>query len=138
MIRAVIDTNVLVSALLSPEGNAALIVQAIKAGLISIFLTDEIAREYADVLKRPKFGFEPDVTSGLLDMIHMQASVVQPDRSATASPDPGDTKFLQCALAARADAIITGNQRHYPDGPYGATEIVSISEFLDRLTDEKR
>ena len=91
--------------------------QAVKAGLISIFLTDEIASEYADVLKRPKFGFEPDVTSGLLDMIHMQASIVQPDRSAAASPDPGDTKFLQCALAARADAIITGNQRDYPDGP---------------------
>jgi len=138
VIRAVIDTNVLVSALLSPEGNAALIVQAVKAELISIFLTDEIVSEYDDVLKRPKFGFEPDVTSGLLDMIHMQASIVQPDRSAAVSPDPGDTKFLQCALAARADAIITGNQRHYPDGPYGPTQIFSISEFLERLTDEKR
>jgi putative PIN family toxin of toxin-antitoxin system len=138
VIRAVIDTNVLVSALLSPEGNAALIVQAVKAGLISIFLTDEIASEYAEVLKRPKFRFEPDVTSGLLDMIHRNASIVQPDQSAAASPDPGDTKFLQCALAARADAIITGNQRDYPDGPYGPTQIFSISEFLERLTDEKR
>ncbi len=138
MIRVVIDTNVLVSALLSPEGNAALIVQAVEAGLISLFLTDEIARKYAAVLQRPKFGFEPDVTSGLLDMIHRQASTVQPDRSAAASPDPGDTKFLQCALAAGADAIITGNQRDYPDGPYGPTQIFSISEFLKMLTDEKR
>ena len=138
MIRAVIDTNVLVSALLSPEGNAALIVQAVEAGLISIFLTNEIAREYANVLNRPKFGFEPDVINGLLDMINRQASIVQPDRSAAASPDPGDTKFLQCAFAALADAIITGNQRDYPDGPYGPTRVFSISEFLKRLTTEKR
>ena len=138
MIRTVIDTNVLVSAFLSPGGNAALILQAIIEGLIPIFLTDEIAQEYADVLNRPRFALDPDTVRVTLDHIHRHAQFVQPDPSAPASPDPNDTMFLQCAFAAQADVIVTGNRRDFPDSPYGEIHVLTISEFLQRLAGEIR
>lgn len=134
MIRAVLDTNILVSALLSPGGKAALIVQAIEAGLIEIVLTDDIEQEYVAVLTRPKFDFPLALISSLLDILRRHGEVVQPDHSAATSPDADDTKFLQCALAGRADALVTGNKRDFPAATYGPTAILSITEFLQRLS----
>ncbi len=134
MIRAVLDTNVLVSALLSPGGKAALIVQAIEAGLIEIVLTDDIEQEYVGVLTRSKFDFPPALISALLDILRRHGEVVRPDPSAAASPDADDTKFLQCALAGRADVLVTGNERDFPDAAYGPTAILSITELLQRLS----
>jgi predicted nucleic acid-binding protein len=51
-----------------------------------------------------------------------------------ASPDPADSKFLHCAMAARADFLVTGNRRDYPDTPYGHTRVVSAGELLDWIT----
>lgn len=138
MIRAVIDTNVLVSAFLSPGGSAALILQAIIEGLIPIFLTDDIAQEYADVLNRPRFAFDPDTVRVTLDHIHRHAEFVEPNLSAPVSPDPDDTMFLQCAVAAQADVIVTGNLRDFPNSPYGQVHVVTINEFLQRLASEMR
>ncbi|WP_428536900.1 PIN domain-containing protein [Rhodopila sp.] len=135
MIRAVIDTNFLVSALLSPEGNAALIVQAVKAGLISVFLTDEIADEYAEVLARPKFGFAPDVTSALLDRFHTQGSVIKPSQSAGASPDPGDTK-CNAHWLPRSTWSSPATSGIFLTGP--TAQVLSISEFLQRFMIEIR
>jgi uncharacterized protein len=59
-----------------------------------------------------------------------------PEVSATVSSDPADTKFLQCAEAARADYIVTGNKRDFPDVLYGVTRVVSSGELLDRITFE--
>jgi predicted nucleic acid-binding protein len=55
------------------------------------------------------------------------------DLSAPRSPDPGDSKFLQCAQAAQADFLVTGNKRHFPDSPYGPTYVVNAGELLDRI-----
>ncbi|HYW63992.1 MAG TPA: PIN domain-containing protein, partial [Bradyrhizobium sp.] len=63
-------------------------------------------------------------------------SVLQPDASTSVSTDPADTKFLQCAEAAQADYIVTGNKRDFPDAPYGVTRVVSAGELLDQITFE--
>ena len=68
MIRAVIDTNVLVSGLLSPAGNEALILLAIHQGLVHPCFSDEILEEYAAVLARPKFAFPSDEIAAVLAM----------------------------------------------------------------------
>ena len=68
MIRAVIDTNVLVSGLLSPAGNEALILLAIHQGLVHPCFSEEILEEYAAVLARPKFSFPPDEIAAVLAM----------------------------------------------------------------------
>lgn len=125
MIRAVVDTNVLVSGLLSPGGKEALIVLAIHRDLIRACLSSAIILEYRAVLARPKFSFAPDEIEALLGMFRDKGELLDPLPSLVASPDPGDTKFLSCALAARADFIITGNKRHFPAAPYGRTHVVN-------------
>ena len=136
MIRAVIDTNVLVSGLLSPAGNEALILLAIHQGLVRPCLSEAIIAEYAAVLARPKFAFPPDEIAAVLAMLRSKGEIFRPEESPAASPDPADTKFLQCAQAARADFIVTGNKRDFPDGSYGLTHVVSAGELLDRITIE--
>jgi predicted nucleic acid-binding protein len=54
--------------------------------------------------------------------------------AAGASSDPADTKFLHCAQAARADYLVTGNKRDFPDASYGATRVLNAGELLDRIT----
>ncbi len=68
MIRAVIDTNVLVSGLLRPSGNEALIILALHQGLVHSCFSEEIIQEYAAVLARAKFAFPPDEIAALLEM----------------------------------------------------------------------
>ena len=134
MIRAVVDTNVLVSGLLSGSGNEALLLLAIDHGMVRVCLSEEIVAEYAAVLARPKFGFPPEDVAALLAMLRSRGELFPPDESAAASPDPGDTKFLRCAQASRADFLVTGNRRDFPDSPYGPTLVVSAAELLERLT----
>ncbi len=136
MIRAVIDTNVLVSGLLSPRGNEALILLAVHQGLVHPCFSEEILEEYAAVLARPKFAFLPDEIDAVLAIFRRQGELFHPTASLAASVDPGDTKFLQCAEAAQADYILTGNKRHFSESVYGVTSIVSAGELLDRITRE--
>jgi putative PIN family toxin of toxin-antitoxin system len=134
VIRAVIDTNVVVSGLLSPTGNEALILLAIHQGLVQPCFSEEILEEYADVLARPKFAFAADEIAALLAMFRHQGELIVPKPSGTVSVDPGDTKFLQCADTAQADYFVTGNKRHFPEASYGVTRVVSASELLDWIT----
>jgi putative PIN family toxin of toxin-antitoxin system len=119
VIRAVIDTNVLVSGLLSPSGNEALILLAVHQGLVRPCLSEDILAEYAAVLARPKFVFPPDEIDALVQLLRDWGETVDPAGSTLASPDPGDTKFLQCAGVAGAEFLVTGNRRHYLTPPTG-------------------
>jgi uncharacterized protein len=136
VIRAVIDTNVLVSGLLSPAGNEALILLAVHQGLVRPFFSAEILEEYAAVLARPKFAFPPDEIEAALAMFRSKGELVVPDASAAVSSDPADTKFLHCAEAAQADFLVTGSTRDFPDGPYGPTRVVNAGELLGRIAFE--
>jgi putative PIN family toxin of toxin-antitoxin system len=136
VIRAVIDTNVLVSGLLSALGNEALIIVAVNQGLVRPCLSEAIIAEYAEVLTRPKFSFPPDEVEALIAMLRRNGELHRTEVSSVTSPDPGDSKFLQCAQAAGGEFIITGNKRHFPDAPYGPTRVVNASEVLDRITRE--
>lgn len=136
MIRAVVDTNVLISGLLSPNGNEALILLAVHQGLLQACLSEAIFGEYERVLARPKFSFEPVQIAALLAMLRANGELFQPEGSQTTSPDPDDTKFLHCAEEAAAEFIVTGNKRDFPDAPYGMIQVVNASELLDRITAE--
>ncbi len=134
MIRAVIDTNVLVSGLLAPAGNEALMLLAIHQGLIRPCLSEEILQEYAEVLARPKFAFEPEEITAALSMFRVRGELVAQKGPAPRLPDPGDAKFLHCAQAAGAEYLVTGNKRHFPDVAYGVIRVVNAGELLDRIT----
>jgi predicted nucleic acid-binding protein len=62
------------------------------------------------------------------------ASFVSPDLHPVASPDPSDTKFLYCVLAAEPDFIVTGNRQDFPASRYGITHVVNAAELLDLIT----
>jgi uncharacterized protein len=136
VIRAVIDTNVLVSGLLRSSGNEALIILAVHQGLVRPCFSAAILEEYAAVLARPKFSFPAEEIEALIAMLRQNGELFEPEDTAATSPDPADTKFLQCAQAAQADFIITGNKRDFPRSSYGSTRVVGAGELLDRIARE--
>jgi putative PIN family toxin of toxin-antitoxin system len=134
VIRAVIDTNVLVSGLLSASGNEALTILAIHQELVTPCFSAEIIEEYAAVLARRKFSFPPEQIAALIAMLERVGERFNPVDFSVSSPDPADSKFLHCAMVAQADFIVTGNRRDFPDSPYGRTRVVSAGELLDWIT----
>lgn len=135
MIRAVVDTNVFVSALISPLGNEALIVLAIQQGLIKPYFASAILEEYEEVLARPKFAFPPDEIAALIALVRSRGEqVLYPEPLASSFPDPDDQKFLVCAIAAAADFIVTGNKRDFPPELCGSICVVNAGELLDQIT----
>jgi uncharacterized protein len=109
VIRVVIDTNVIVSGLIAPAGNEALILLAIRQGLLHPCFLQDILDEYAGVLARPKFDFPASEIEALLAMFRSKGELFAPAASPLTSPDPRDRKFLDCAYAAQADFIVTGH-----------------------------
>jgi len=134
MIRAVIDTNVLVSALISPSGNEALLLLAVKQGLVRTCFSPAVLKEYSEVLARPKFAFSPDEIAALIDLLQRQGDLLHPAPLSGISPDPKDDKFMACALTAQVDFLVTGNKRDFPKGRLGATQAVSAGELLNLIT----
>lgn len=134
MIRAVIDTNVLVSALISPSGNEALLLLAVKQGLVRPCFSPAVLKEYSEVLARPKFAFPADEIAALIDLVERHGDLVRPAPLSGISPDPKDDQFLACALAGQVDFVVTGNKKDFPEDRLGATRVVSARELLNVIT----
>ncbi|MEP6715853.1 MAG: putative toxin-antitoxin system toxin component, PIN family [Terriglobia bacterium] len=124
--RVVLDTNVLISACLKPLGLEAQTVELVLRGAATLFITDAIRTEYRDVFSRPKFAHFPAAMLVNLERLAVPAIVSEPVSAAT---DEDDNRFLECAQAATADFLITGNLRHYP-AEWGSTRIVNARGFL--------
>lgn len=134
MIRAVIDTNVLVLAMISSAGNEALLVMAINQGLVIPCFSLEILQEYSDVLLRPRFGFPAEDVEALLDLLHRRGKLLDPVPISGVSPDPADDKFIACALTERSDFLVTGNKRHFPQTRHMGARVVKAAELLEFIT----
>lgn len=134
MIRAVVDTNVVVSGFLSPFGPPGRIVEWLRAGEIHAVLDDRILAEYADVLARPAFRLPPAEVEIVLQAIFARASrvTVPPGTSGIVElPDPRDAPFLDCARAEGVP-LVTGNQRHFPKSVAHGVEVLTPAEFVQR------
>lgn len=125
MVRVVIDTNVLVSALLKPESVPELILSFVLSGEIVLCLSDPVASEYEEVLKREKFSkLDERKVKELLSRLRSEAHWVYPKiRLQVTRADPEDNKFLECAVEAKADFLITGNVKHFSSGKFQETII---------------
>jgi putative PIN family toxin of toxin-antitoxin system len=128
--RVVVDTNVLVSAMLSPFGNEAQVLDATHKGRVAPCLSRAILSEYASVLARPKFGFPKEEINELIGTLQSKGWLIDPQPAPRASPDPGDDDFIACALFANAEFIVTGNKRHFPVASCGLSRVVSARELL--------
>jgi len=109
----VVDTNVLVSGLLNPRGAPGRIVDLILAGHVSLVVDDRILAEYHEVLRRGRFGFEARDVDALLASIDATATHVHGTPLAERLSDKDDEPFLEAAIAGEADALVTGNVRHF-------------------------
>ena len=129
---AVLDTNVLVSAMLrlgSIPGQVA--AEAMNGDIIPV-LNDEILEEYEDVLRRPKFGFEERAVKVFLDELKRRAVYVDAGPIEDLIPDPKDIVFYAVLMEKRKEDdayLVTGNLKHFPV----RTFIVTPREMLDIL-----
>ena len=130
---AVIDTNVLVSALLSSHDDAATVqvVNKLFTGDVIPVFSDDILAEYNEVLRRKKFHFTEAIVCDLLDAITFIGENITPSPSGEILPDMKDLPFYEVVLEKEDDNayLVTGNIKHFPDKP----NIVTAREFLTIL-----
>jgi putative PIN family toxin of toxin-antitoxin system len=128
----VIDTNVLVSALLRPESLPATVLMLTLSGEVRLCVSEAVFAEYDDVIRRPRLNLRLDVIEGVLNSIRTLGHWVAPDFMIEECSDAGDNTFLECAQAAEADFLVTGNRRHFPD-QWKTTRMISARELIDVL-----
>ncbi len=128
-LRLVLDTNVLVSAALKSESlqRTALTLATTKPG--RLYVSQPILHEYAEVLARPELGIRKGLRLQLLQLMRNRSHLVVPSRTLNVTSDADDNIFLECADTARADYLITGNQRHFP-AFWKQTKIITAREFV--------
>lgn len=129
--RIVLDTNVLVSGLLSPFGPPADVVRLVAAGALSLGVGARILEEYRLVLARPRFGFDPARVGEVLSQVDADGvrGATRPLRLRL--PDPDDEPFLEVALAVAAEALVTGNVRHFPPSRREGIRVLSPRTFVE-------
>jgi putative PIN family toxin of toxin-antitoxin system len=130
--RVVLDTNVVVSGLLSAKGNPAQVLALALAGAVQIAHDHRILAEYADVLARPKFKFDKKRVREVLTKLEEDGLAVDASTEQDVElPDPDDEPFLSVALAGQADYLVTGNLADYPAERRRGCMVVSPAEFME-------
>lgn len=136
--KVVLDTNVLVSGLLSPSGAPGEVVRMFVSGNIEIVYDARIIYEYEEVLKRPKFGiahgYVDDIISFIEHFGHLTAGVPLKMRL----PDIDDEVFLESAISGKADFLVTGNIGHFPAASRQGVRVVTPREFIGVWRGESR
>lgn len=129
MIGAVLDTNVLVSALLRGGGPPTLVLRLALSESFHCFVSEAIFAEYETVLRRPDLKLPVEDVATSLRKLAKVLTTVTPRKRVHSASDFDDNKFLECALEARADYIVTGNLRHFP-ARFQDIRITSPRQFL--------
>jgi putative PIN family toxin of toxin-antitoxin system len=128
-LRLVIDTNVLVSAALKPAGLQRTVLLLAITKPARSYVSRPILEEYREVLARPKLHIPKGLRQQLLQLIRNRSHIVAPMQCLLVTSDPDDNMFLECADAARADYLVTGNQKHFPKF-WKKTKIITPREFI--------
>jgi putative PIN family toxin of toxin-antitoxin system len=134
MIRVVLDTNIIVSALLSPFGfPAQTFLRVLQDSDFQLCMSGGIFAEYDEVLHRPHLARTDADIAAALAVIRSRALWVRPSQVVRVCPDPDDDMFLECAASAHADYLVTGNIRHFPRA-WAGTKIVTPHQFIEATT----
>jgi putative PIN family toxin of toxin-antitoxin system len=130
--KVVLDTNIIVSAFLSPEGKPSTILQLVLRGDIEIYFNTAILVEYEQVLIRSKFAgkIHQPAIQRFFELINGFGINIIATHSQINLTDEPDRKFYDVAQTAGA-FLITGNKKHYPDESF----VVNATEFLAALKD---
>jgi uncharacterized protein len=128
-LRLVLDTNIIVSAALKPAGLPRTVLLLALKKPARLYLSAAIFAEYRVVLSGAELQIRKGLRQQLLELLENRAHFVAPSASLQVTSDPADNIFLECADAARADYLITGNQRHFPKF-WKKTKIINAREFI--------
>ena len=129
----VLDTNVLVSALLTPHGPPGRVLDLVLTGELTVAFDDRILDEYHSVLRRPKFGFADHDILEIVDYLAHVGFAVVATPLTVLLPDGDDLPFLEVASAASA-ILVTGNARHYPEALCGPVTVMTPAALLDQIS----
>lgn len=114
MIRVVLDTNIIVSALLQPLGPPAQVFLLALGETVQMCVSGGMYAEYEEVIRRPRLHRTEETILSALETIRMKAFWVKPSDTVRACSDPDDDVFLECAQASGASYLVTGNVRDFP------------------------
>lgn len=128
-LRLVLDTNVLISAALKPEGLQRTVLIFAVTKPAHLYVSSAILTEYHDVLARPELQIRRGIRQEVLQLIKRRARSIVPGKRLQVTTDPNDNIFLECADAARADYLVTGNVRHFPKF-WKRTKVITSREFV--------
>ena len=132
--RIVLDTNVLVSAMLTGGGASDFALQLVLQGAVALLADSRILAEYDEVTARPRFKFDEKERRVLLDVLAYLAEPVVASPLRVSLPDPDDRMFVEVAIAGGADAIVTGNTRHFvPKRGKLTVSVLTPRQLVDRL-----
>jgi putative PIN family toxin of toxin-antitoxin system len=129
-LRLVLDTNIIVSAALKPDSLQRTVFLLAITKPARFYVSRPILEEYANVLARPELGIRKGLRLQLLQHIKNHAHLTSPSHRLEVTSDPDDNIFLECADAARADYLVTGNRRHFPLF-WKATKVITSREFIE-------
>ena len=129
----VLDTNVLVSGLLSPAGPPGRLVDVLLGRRLRLVLDDRIEIEYREVLARPRLGIEPIRRDAFLAILQFQEHVIALPWPHQAPPDEDDVAFLEVAAQTPGRTVVTGNLKHFPPGCRGPVTVLSPRAAWERF-----
>jgi putative PIN family toxin of toxin-antitoxin system len=128
-LRLVIDTNVLISAAIKPAGLQRTVLLLAITKPARLYVSRSILEEYSEVLARPELKIRRGLRLQLLQLIKNHSYTVAPTRQLEVTGDPDDNIFLERADAAKADYLVTGNQKHFPRF-WKKTKVITTREFI--------
>jgi putative PIN family toxin of toxin-antitoxin system len=139
--RAVLDTNVVISRFLSPKGTPALILAFWEQGLFELVVTEAILAEYLRVLAydriQSRHGMRQDEIARVVEGFRSFAVLVEPsEKLAVIADDPSDDRFLEAAVAGGCDVIVSGDPHLLRVGEYRGIQILQPAAFLASLDRE--
>ena len=131
--RIVLDTNVLISAVLF-GGPPRDVLELVISGAVDCSLSLPILDEIREVLRRPKFGFSPEQSFQLLEELHAVCDVINPTACVQAvASDPTDNMILECALESNADVVVSGDHHLLDLVVFSGIHIVTPSNYLKTI-----
>jgi len=137
LIRAVIDTSILIRAIIKPRGSVGPVLQGLRHADYQLLYSEPLLFELTDVLARQrlrtKYGLTTDDVGAVLSLILLRGEPVVPSRRIDACRDPSDNMILEAAVAGRADAIVSGDEDLLTLSPFEGMPILSPATFLRLL-----
>ncbi len=131
MIRVVLDTNIIVSAYLNQDGLPFFILKLALAGSVRPCVSDAILAEYEELLQRKSYPMDRRGAKTLLRHIRTASEMYTPAGGLDVTKDPDDNIFLECALAAKAPYLVTGNTDHFPKKRWKYTSVITPRTFIN-------